>query len=432
MKLLLTLAIAKSWFVLGGDVSTAFLHANWVGEDIYVFPPAEFYPQGGVLWRLRKALYGLKNSPKLWQDHFAAVLDRLNFMRCKTDANLYKHLDEEIYVLCYVDDLLVFGEESKVRGTFSAIKQELLLREPGTLSNIGDKLDFLGRKLERTCDSILVTMDTVYIENILAEADTTKCRIAMTPGVDSLRKKIEEEELLDKEQHSYYRRTVGQLLWLCPVRPDVTFAVKELSRGVSAPTSGHLNKLRHLLRYLCTTKDYKVELRPRLLLDKKNTSLNVTCYADSDWAGCTATRKSTSGVLCSVLGSTICTISRTQQTLALSSGEAELYALGLGIAESLFLRSLILEANLATTCKTTIFTDSTAGKSMATRFGTTRKTKHIELRYLYMQELVTSGLVIIKKALGTNNPADILTKYVSKDVLHKHLNAVGILTLNPL
>ena len=156
----------------------------------------------------------------------------------------------------------------------------------------------------------------------------------MTPGVDALRKKIEEEELLDKEQHSYYRKTVGQLLWLCPVRPDVTFAVKELSRGVSAPTSSHLNKLRHLLRYLYSTKEHKVELRPKVLLDAKNTCLNVTCYADSDWAGCTATRKSTSGVLCSVLGSTICTISRTQQTLALSSGEAELYALGLGIAES--------------------------------------------------------------------------------------------------
>ena len=143
-------------------------------------------------------------------------------------------------------------------------------------------------------------------------------------------------------------------------------------------------------------------------------------------------RTSTSGLLRSVLGSAICTISRTQQTLALSSGEAELYALGLGIAESLFLRSLILEADLATACKIIIYTDSSAGKSMATRFGTTRKTKHIELRYLYMQELVTSGLAIIKKILGTDNPADILTKYVSKDVLHRRLNAVGILTPNSL
>jgi hypothetical protein len=95
LKLLLTLAVAKLWLVLGGDVSTAFLHANWVGEDTFVFPPPEFYPQGGVLWRLRKAHYGLKNSPRLWQDHFASALDRLNFMRCKTDANLYRHLDEK-------------------------------------------------------------------------------------------------------------------------------------------------------------------------------------------------------------------------------------------------------------------------------------------------------------------------------------------------
>jgi hypothetical protein len=167
LKLLLTLALSKSWFVLGGDVSAAFLHADWVGEDILVFPPAEFYPQGGVLWRLRKAFYGLKNSPRLWQDYFASVLDRLNFMRCKTDANLYKHLDEEIFVLCYVDDLLVLGKESKSKGTFSALKQELLLRDTGALSDTGDKLEFLDGKLDESCDGILFTMDHVCVEKYL-------------------------------------------------------------------------------------------------------------------------------------------------------------------------------------------------------------------------------------------------------------------------
>ena len=97
----------------------------------------------------------------------------------------------------------------------------------------------------------------------------TKCRLALAPGANSLRKKIKKEKLFVKKQHSYYRRTVNQLLWLRPVRPDITFAVKELSRSVSAPTSGHLNKLRHLLGYLCTTKDYKVELRPKLLLNER-------------------------------------------------------------------------------------------------------------------------------------------------------------------
>ena len=52
----------------------------------------------------------------------------------------------------------------------------------------------------------------MYIENILAEADMVKRRLALTPGTDSLRKKIEDEERLDKERQSYFRRTIGRLL----------------------------------------------------------------------------------------------------------------------------------------------------------------------------------------------------------------------------
>ena len=66
---------------------------------------------------------------------------------------------------------------------------------------------------------------------------------------------------------------------------------------------------------------------------------------------------------------------------------------------------------------------------MAGRFGTSRKTKHVELRYLYVQELVQSGLVRLHKALGTLNPADILTKYVGKDTLNGHL---GVSDLFPI
>ena len=64
---------------------------------------------------------------------------------------------------------------------------------------------------------------------------------------------------------------------------------------------------------------------------------------------------------------------------------------------------------------------------MAGRFGTSRKTKHVELRYLYVQELVQSGLIRLRKVLGTLNPADILTKYVSKDTLYRHLGTFGLI-----
>ena len=94
---------------------------------------------------------------------------------------------------------------------------------------------------------------------------------------------------------------------------------------------------------------------------------------DSDWAGSATSRRSTSGMALYFLGTLNTSQSRTQATVALSSGEAELYAVGLGVSESLFIRSLLLESNLSNSINIRIHTDSTAGKSMATRFGTSRR-----------------------------------------------------------
>ena len=150
----------------------------------------------------------------------------------------------------------------------------------------------------------------------------------------------------------------------------------------------------------------------------------------SDWAGCarthTHTRRSTSGVSLFVLGVNVLSHSSTQATVALSSGEAELYAIWSGTSDSPFLRSLVLETNLFSKVNLTVCTDSAAGKSMAGRFGISKKTKHVPLRYSYMQEPVTSGLVRLRKVLGTLDPVDLLTKDVSKDVVLKHPRTLGL------
>jgi hypothetical protein len=101
LKLLLTLSVAFGWDVSTGDIGTAFLYALITGEDIYVIPPAEYYPDQNVVWKLKRAPYGLKNSPRLWQDHFAFVMKKLNFSRMKSDPILYIRTQKSLYVLTY-------------------------------------------------------------------------------------------------------------------------------------------------------------------------------------------------------------------------------------------------------------------------------------------------------------------------------------------
>ena len=165
--------------------------------------------------------------------------------------------------------------------------------------------------------------------------------------------------------------------------------------------------MKHLLRYIAGTKDHSQRLCPNVTLESSNCTLDLDCYVDSDWAGCRSTRKSTSGTVVQILNSTVSFGSRTQGTIALSSGEAELYAIGQGTSEALYIRNLITEAKLAKS----INIDSTAGKSVATRFGTSKKTKHVELRFVYVQELVGKGLIKLRKMRTKDNCADVLPKY---------------------
>ncbi|CAE7380121.1 unnamed protein product, partial [Symbiodinium pilosum] len=280
LKLLLVLAMAFNWHIAVGDVSTAFLHAS-VDSDIFVIPPLEFYPQGGVLWKLRKALYGLRNSPKLWQTHFASVMAKNGFKRMKSDPNLYVHESKRLYVLAYVDGLMFFGQKHEVDSMVQDLQCDLLLKLTGTLSE-GENVTFLGREIRRTSEAIELYMKSEYTDRTLELYDMKSCKPTAAPGADTLRKKLDAEPL-SNEAHKLYRRAVGQLLWLANVRPEIMFAVKELSRGLSAPTTEHEAKVKHLFKFLSGAKDYKQRLQPTLSLSPQHKALDVNIFVDSDW-----------------------------------------------------------------------------------------------------------------------------------------------------
>ena len=145
--------------------------------------------------------------------------------------------------------------------------------------------------------------------------------------------------LLHTEDVKHYRSVVGKLMWLIILRPDLNFATKELSRSLQEPTEEDYAKMKHLVKYLVATRNYEFVISPGDYASSNRAT--ITSYVDSDWAGCKATRKSTSGGVLHINRVCVHHYARTQTTVALSSGEAELYAIGTGVAESLGLKNFL-------------------------------------------------------------------------------------------
>ena len=211
LRILILMILSRGWICFTCDVSTAFLHAP-ITERVMLIPPKEFYPEANCLWRLKKAMYGLKQAPALWQQHFCSVMIKLGMRRCKADPNLYCHTSGDLCVLCYVDDLLVCGKQELTTKFTEDLKKEVLLKVEGELKP-GNTVNFLGRILKHNGDSIDLTMSPKYIEQTLDLYNMSKAKAAPTTGTTNIPAKPNLDEPLSAEEHKKYRIAVGKLLW---------------------------------------------------------------------------------------------------------------------------------------------------------------------------------------------------------------------------
>ena len=188
--------------------------------------------------------------------------------------------------------------------------------------------------------------------------------------------------MLDAEAASRYRGLAARANYLALDRPDIQFAVKEIARRMSRPTEADWSLLKRLARYLIKAPrgvtHYCWQAMPR----------RIDTYVDSDWAGCTRTRRSTSGGAAKFGWHTVKTWSTTQATVALSSGEAELYSLTKGAAQTLGL--VALARDFGVEVEGMIHTDASAAIGIVSRQGL-GKTRHIAVQYLWIQERVRGG-----------------------------------------
>ena len=148
----------------------------------------------------------------------------------------------------------------------------------------------------------------------------------------------------------------------------------------------------------------------------------ITAYTDSDWAGCKKTARSTSGGVVCLGEHTLKTYCRQQKVIALSSAEAELYAMVAATAETLALQAYARD--LGWELKAELYADSSAALGIAKRAGI-GKVRHLRTQSLWVQEVRTSGRLTYNKILGEKNPADMCTKYLSAEVTNRHLKTIN-------
>jgi hypothetical protein len=217
--------------------------------------------------------------------------------------------------------------------------------------------------------------------------------------------KTEEERL--EMNNKPYLQVLGSVGYAAnSTRPDLQFAYGMAARFASNPGLGHWKGLKRMLHYLKETKEFGLTFRR----DKSEKAITVTGYVDSDWAGCTDTRRSTTGYIFLVSGAPVSWSSKVQKTVARSSVEAEYMALSAAAQEAVYLRTLIEELGFKVQLPMTIFQDNQGSIFLAEGKGNHGRTKHIDIRHHFIRDLVEEKVIQVTYIPSNRNVADIFTK----------------------
>ena len=240
-------------------------------------------------------------------------------------------------------------------------------------------------------------------------------------AVKRMERAADADFLLNREEATLFRALSARANFLSQDRPDISFSTKELCREFSSPNQKSFLRLKRLVRYLVGLPRlvYQFPFPPK----GQPPADTINLFVDTDFAGCKETRRSTSGGVALVGGCNIKHLNKTQSTIALSSGEAELNGIGAGIAQGLGVQSICRDLGYDYQLK--VHSDATAAIGIARRRGMGR-IRHLDTTDLWVQEVVRSGRVELVKVLGSENPADVLTKYVDRVTMSKMLQKMGM------
>lgn len=402
------------------DVTTAFLHGV-LEEEVYLKQPAGFVQSGKehLVCRLKRSLYGLKQSPRCWNAALDEKLVTMGFRQTGADPCLYmKSEDGPVYLAVYVDDLVIAAKENSM---IKHVKDQL--SGYFDMKDMGELHHFLGMKIiqDVKTNDVWIGQER-YTSDILKTYGMENCKPAPTPMDPGHKLKLttEDEVVVDQEM---YQSAVGSLLYLSIAsRPDIAYAVSYAARYTSKPTSVHWTVVKRVMRYLKGTLDLGLRYS-----GEGSEGDTMSAFCDADWAGDLDERKSTSGYVLMLSNAAVSWKSKKQTVIALSTAEAEYVALSTATQEVSWMRKLLDDLGENSDAPTTIHEDNQSAMAIATNPVNHNRTKHIDIKYHYIRQAVQENMVKLQYCPTSDMVADVLTKPVYTETFKRLRDRLGLI-----
>lgn len=418
IRMLLAIAAEFNMDIDQMDVTTAFLNGD-LQENVFMEQPEGFEIKGkeNMVYKLNKAIYGLKQAAKSWYEKINSVLtQKLSFKKLCSEPCVYvKNIKGNLMILTlYVDDILIFSSCSKEDK--DNLKKELM--KEFEMKDFGSVNHILGMQIRRQNGMITIDQSS-YIKNILERFKMENCKPVKTPMETGLKL-----DKIEGESGKYdYRNLIGCLMYVAVcTRPDIAHVVSVLSQFNNCYGEIHWKAAKRVLRYLKGTLDY--------CLTFKKSGLKITSFVDADWAGNTIDRRSYTGYVFKIGSNVVSWESRKQRTVALSSTEAEYMALSDACKESLFICTFLTECLGSKVNHIVMYNDNQSAQKLCNSSLFHSRTKHIDVRHHFIRQVVNDGIISIKYCPTDDMMADVLTKALCVTKFTKFVNCLSLKECN--
>jgi hypothetical protein len=406
------------------DVDVAFLNSP-IDYEVYVEQPEGFEDGTGRVCKLNRTLYGLRQSPRAWYLTLKDFLHSYGLSTAAADNSVF--FNEDIQVAVYVDDLLIFGaDKAKVQHLKNALNGRFSMKDLGPVKW------YLGITIERNRTERTIKLSQKgYLEKVLSRFGMLHCNadeIPMTVGQKLQRASSDYEA--ERDFTSTYQEAIGSLMYLmlC-TRPDIAYAISNLSRFSANPTEEHWKAVKKVFRYLKGTIDAKLVFRGNATHIEGHSQDPLGGYTDAAFADCPDTRRSTSGYVFSVGSGAISWSSKRQSTVSTSTTESEYKGQFSAALEAMYLRNLAKDLwpeIIQGAIPIVVRADNNGAIGLAKNNMGHSRTKHFDTKLKLCQEVEETGIVTYLRVDTEDNVADVLTKPLARDRHRKLVKEFGL------